>query len=444
MVDPKQAPPPSQPNPTLDGDGETAGAAGQKRQQGKAPPATQPAATKPAPVEQFGRLVVDPTKLASDDDLAKLPRTKLWDELTKGKPPRIDPDDATKLHPGTKAFLQSLDCVHYPGDSGMLAIYDKNNYGGTKPILDLTAGNIVAIHKEGDVNDPNYLKSTDHLDAVLKGAALSKMTNQPPGTPKNQATVVIDTPATESGGQPSLSKLIMAYAAEKTGLHAVGSDGNKIDTSALPADVKKQMDTEWDKMKGQYGFVSPTEAFNPAAKGTPPPGPAPAAAPAPTTPLSAQDIGQKAIDNATKRFGDGPQKTDVKLGDANSVREAVGTWAEKLTHSDNPAVKAAASDLLGKMHDGTLQGKDLVGATNDFQNALVKAGYKMDAGTPDGAMIEDISMATQAYAAKTNTPGVDPKVYHAFQPDDGLTKEQVGIAPPPTSQPPAPAVAPKQ
>jgi hypothetical protein len=189
------------------------------------------------------------------------------------------------------------------------------------------------------------------------------------------------------------------------------------------------MDTEWDKMKKDYGMPAVTESFNPVAKGDP--NKTPDVKVDPNKPLGADAIGAKAVTNATARFGDGAQKTNITLNDPNSVRDAVGGWAEKLTHSDNAAVKAAASDLLGKMQNGALQGAGLVNATNDFQNALVKAGYKMDSKTPDGQMIENISMATQAFATDSKIT-VDPKLYHTFQPDDGLTPAQVGIAAPTT------------
>jgi len=434
-------------DPNNPDNGETAGAGVTKKKPPQQP--TDDPAKKPVQVEQFGRMVIDPTKLASDEELAKLPRTNLWTELTTGDPnakppklPRINADDATKLHPGTKTFLQSLDCVHYPGDSGMLAIYDKTSTGvyKDKPILDLTAGNIVSIHREGDINDPTYQKSAEHTAAVLKGAVLAKMTNQPPGTSKTQATVVIDTPATESGGKPSLSKLIMAYAAEKTGLHAVGSDGNRIDTSALPPEVRTQMDTQWDKMKGDYGFKSPTEAFNPVAN-PPPNGASPAAKIDPKQPLSDKQIADNAIAKASQRWAN----SDVKFDDRASVYTHLLDWAGKLDTGKNTPEAKAANHLHTALASGggNMDSAAIVKAVTDYQTELKNGGVKADAG---GGTVEDISMTTQAFAAKNNIAGVDTKLYHQYQPSDGLTNEQVGITTtaPAVVPPPTPGAAPKQ
>lgn len=382
--------------------------------------------------------------LATDEELAKLPRTNLWDELTKGKPPRIAPDDA-KITPGAQKFLTSLDSVHYPGDSGMLAIFDKDIYGGTKPILDLTPNNIVAIHKQGDLNDPAYQKSSEHTRAVLEGAILSKFTNQPPGTPSNKATCVIETPATDTGGKPSLSKLIMAYAAEKTGLHAVGSDGNKIDTSSLPAEVKTQMDKQWEDMRVKYGVPAVAETFNPAAGASPAPAAAPAAAtpaaaaPDPNKALTAQEIGAKAIANATTRWG-----ADVKLDDKTNVYQHLLDWTAKLDTGAKTPEAQAANRLHTALTDGggNMTPEAIVAAVTKYQTDLKAAGYSPTADKI--GFVEDISMATQAFAAKNNVSGVDPKLYHQFQPSDGMTNAQVGIpaaAPPPSTAAPA---APKQ
>jgi hypothetical protein len=340
---------------------------------------------------------------ATTDDNVEFQARKNFLDLLKS-PPRNFDDSSISSSPYTQHLIGDLAGVQDP-TSGIVTVFnrDASAPGGQHPLFDLTPDNIVGIRAHGNLNDNTYLASDEHIDSLLKGAMASKLANPPPAD-DHTAVVKIQAPN-------DTSKMMMAYAAELANLQAGDANGNKIDTSTLDQGIKDKMKAAYDKMNAKYNDPNFT--------------PGPIVQPK----LDATQVAQLSVSRATNLFTS--ENIDINTKDPASVSSSMIQWASTL--ADNPNAAAAKGDIttfMGKINDqessGNINPAAVVDATNDLLANLKAKGVNLQGA--DEAPLENIALATQAFAAQNNVTIGDAGLYHDFQPHDTTLPEQLPAA----------------
>jgi hypothetical protein len=392
----------------------------------------QPVLLKNTDIESFNP--INPQgPLATDADVATQKRELLWDALKRRK--QLTDEKEATLSPFNKSLLLNLACVENK-TNGILTIFnpDASQANGQKAILDMTPYGTVGVRNNWNLDKKEELTSKDHIDALLKGAALARMANQPDGGDATKPTVKLETPN-------ETSRMMMAYAGYLTGLRTGDANGKLFDKTyweKLDPAIRKQMDDQWGQMRKDYekgeNFVPLVQPKVPEKKDPP----------ANDGKLTLADVGANAEKRATAKFtGDAAPKMD----DPRDVADKLEKWAETL--KDSPAKAKYLEDLQKQLQGATVDPKAIVNATNDFLKTTSSAkDFKAPvSGEPGADTLENISLLTQAYASHAGV-AADPKLYRTFQPGDSTPAEKLPdltTAPPVTGpeNKPVPAAAPK-
>jgi hypothetical protein len=466
----------------------------------------------------------------TDPNVGKLERFNLWETLKK----RNQIPDESKVTSFARNLLSDLSCVENK-TSGVLTVF---NNGAANPMFDISRTGIVGLRKNWNLDDAASLASTDHIDALLKGAAAAKMTSgaaganiaspnpnsqammekaaqlaglkianpkflkynadgtvdstaldaqlekiekglaekmnkqaedmkskygveefraapvvQPQGmipntVPPKTATELTDANAATEATKPGIPTVLLVYDPKNPGsslkeldrLAAMGGDKVnvvKMDINLLTNGDPNNPPTLGLSVKepGENGksFTSPTvpataEDMKKWIEGTEALNTKVFPEAAPSTPatakLTAEQVGKNAEARAATAF------TGLNIKDQTAVTGKLEEWAQKWGEraGATAADKTAVNTYLAKLQqDPALDAKGLAQASNDFLTTLSKAdGFKAPAkGDPGADMLENISLASQAFASANGVTGGDAKLYRTFQPSDPTKPEQL-------------------
>ena len=297
----------------------------------------------------------------SDLNVATEKRDRLWDVLTNvnnirnPNSPQIKEADQKKLTFFNRNIINDLACVQ--NKSGLLTVFSPD--GGAKPMLDMDPGGAIGIRKNWDLNKPAELTSTDHINALLTGSALARMS-------MGNAGATLTTPNDNS-------RAMMEKAAQLSGLTVANPKYAKPEDleaalKAIDPNLSKNMTAQWQAMKDKYE----PESFSP----TPIKQPAPAAA---ATPAAKTATEVKAADLPALLKSGKPVLLEVTAENDDKSKQQV-------PEIDKLAAQAGGKAQVVKMDINELHNYLDTLPKDDPQRTAIEAGLK---GAPAVAVFDD-------------------------------------------------------